>query len=250
MNMNMTFNADRVALVTGAGRGIGKAIAEQLGKTGMMVICVSKSNTCEAVAREIIENGGRAEAYPVDVSNAAEVEALCTQLLEKYGQIDVLVNNAGITRDGLLMKMSEKDWDEVISTNLSSIFYFTKHLVRPMTKSRWGRIINISSVVGIMGNPGQFNYCAAKAGVIGATKSVAKEVAARGITANAVAPGFIQTDMTEGLSDAVVQNIMSAVPMKKMGTANDIASIVLFLASEEAGYITGQVFAVDGGMVM
>ena len=161
-----------------------------------------------------------------------------------------MINNAGITRDGLLLRMKDEDWDAVIGTNLSSAFYWTKGLLRPMTKKRWGRIINISSVVGLIGNAGQFNYCAAKGGMIGATKSIAKEVASRGITANAVAPGFIKTDMTNGLDDKTKEMISTTIPLKRMGEAEDIANAVKFIASEEAGYITGQVFSVDGGMVM
>lgn len=248
--MQLTFQSDRVALVTGAGRGIGKAIATTLANAGITVICVSKSNTCQAVAAEINQNGGKAFAYEVDVSDSKAVESLCNQLTELHNGIDILVNNAGITKDGLLMRMSDEDWDDVIATNLSSAFYFTKHLVRPMTKKRWGRIINISSVVALIGNPGQFNYCAAKAGLIGATKSIAKEVAQRNVTANAIAPGFIQTDMTNVLDPKISENILTSIPMRKMGNPQDIANAVAFLASEESSYITGQVFAIDGGMVM
>lgn len=248
--MKLRFEEGRVALVTGAGRGIGKSIAKMLGAAGVNVLCVSKSGTCEAVAAEIVAEGGRAKGYQVDVSDAKAVSELCGVLLEEYGNIDILVNNAGITRDGLLMKMSDEDWDSVISTNLSSAFYFTKALIRPMTKKRWGRIINISSVVGVMGNAGQYNYSAAKAGLIGATKSVAKEAAARGVTANVVAPGFIETDMTGELGDKVKEGILGSIPLKRMGAPEDIAGAVMYLASENGGYVTGQVFAVDGGMVM
>ena len=247
--MILSFN-DKTALVTGASRGIGKAIAKALGAQGVKVLCVSKSDACEAVAEEIKQAGGNAFAYSVDVSDKVAVAKACEGILIEHECVDILVNNAGITRDGLLLRMSDGDWDDVIGTNLSSVFYWTKGLLRPMTKKRWGRVINISSVVGIMGNPGQFNYCAAKAGVIGATKSLAKEVAGRNITANVIAPGFIKTDMTEGLSDEVTEGIKKMIPLKRMGEVEDIANAVLFIASEQASYITGQVFSIDGGMVM
>lgn len=248
--MQLTFK-QRTALITGAGRGIGKAIAKALARENIKVICVSKSSSCEATAQEIQNEGGNAQAYPVDVANAQSVDEVCLKILDENEQVDILVNNAGITRDGLLLRMSNEDWDSVIQTNLSSVFYWIKGLLRPMTKQRWGRIINISSVSGIMGNPGQFNYCAAKAGMIGATKSLAKEVASRNVTANVVAPGFIETDMTsELLSGKMQEGILNAIPLKRVGKAEDIASMVTYLASEEAGYITGKVFSIDGGMVM
>ncbi|MGC6424621.1 MAG: 3-oxoacyl-[acyl-carrier-protein] reductase [Lentimonas sp.] len=241
----------KIALVTGAGRGIGKAIAELLATQGNHVICVSRSaGSCGAVAEAINASGGSAESLALDVANKEAVEAACEQLLEKHGNIDILINNAGITRDGLLFRMSDEDWDAVIDTNLSSCFTFIKHLARPMTRKRWGRIINMASVIGLTGNAGQANYAAAKAGMIGLTKSLAKEFAARNVTVNAVAPGFIATDMTAELNEKQQEAIVGIIPMKRMGTAADIAHTTAFLVSEEAGYITGQVFTVDGGMVM
>lgn len=247
--MSLTFN-NRIALVTGAGRGIGRAIAKNLAASGVKVICVSKSNNCESVVAEIKASGGDAVAYQVDVSDAQAVAAACEAILAQYEGIDILVNNAGITRDGLLLRMSDEDWNAVLATNLSSCFYWSKGLLRGMTKKRWGRIINISSISGVMGNAGQFNYCAAKAGMIGATKSLAKELAGRSITVNAVAPGFIETDMTGGMDQAVLETMKKMIPLKRLGTPEDIAHAVNFIASEESGYITGQVFIIDGGIVM
>lgn len=247
--MSLTFN-NRIALVTGAGRGIGRAIAKNLAASGIKVLCVSKSNNCESVVNEIKASGGDAVAYQVDVSDSQAVASACESILNQYECVDILVNNAGITRDGLLLRMSDEDWNAVLATNLSSCFYWSKGLLRGMTKKRWGRIINISSISGVMGNPGQFNYCAAKAGMIGATKSLAKEVAGRNITVNAVAPGFIETDMTGGMDQAVLETMKKMIPLKRMGSPEDIANAVSFIASEESGYITGQVFTVDGGIVM
>lgn len=241
----------KIALVTGAGRGIGKSIALRLAGKGHHVVCVSRSeDSCGAVADTINAEGGSAEAVALDVADKAAVKAACEQMLEKHGTIDILVNNAGITRDGLLFRMSDEDWDDVIATNLSSCFSFIKHLARPMTHKRWGRIINMSSVIGQTGNAGQANYAAAKAGMLGLTKSLAKEFAARNVTVNAVAPGFIATDMTADLNEKQQESIVGIIPMKRMGEVSDIAATTEFLTSEEAGYITGQVFTVDGGMVM
>ncbi len=241
----------KVALVTGAGRGIGKNIAQLLAQKGLHVICVSQSaGSCGSVADAINADGGSAESLAVDVSDRKAVQAAAEGFLEKHGTVDILVNNAGITRDGLLFRMSDDDWDDVISTNLTSCFSWIKYLARPMTRKRWGRIINISSVIGLTGNAGQANYAAAKAGMLGLTKSLAKEFAARNVTVNAVAPGFISTDMTAELNEKTQDAIVGMIPMKRMGKSEDIAHTTAFLASDEAGYITGQVFTVDGGMVM
>jgi 3-oxoacyl-[acyl-carrier protein] reductase len=240
----------RVALVTGAGRGIGKAIAERLAAHGHTVLCVSKSDTCVAVAQAILDKGQKAKAYQVDVADPVAVAKACEQIISEYGAVEILVNNAGITRDKLVMAMSETEWNDVLSTNLSSAFYWVKGLVRPMTRKRWGRIISISSVTGVQGNAGQANYAAAKAGLHGLTMTLARELAGRSITANAVAPGFITTDMTAELSDEIKQKILSFIPLARFGSVTDIAAMVDYLASEEGGYITGQVFSVDGGMAI
>jgi 3-oxoacyl-[acyl-carrier protein] reductase len=248
----LTFT-NRTALVTGAGRGIGRAIAETLARSGVSVICVSKSaESCGAAAAAINQAGGRARALAVDVADGAAVAKAAEALLSEIPVIDILVNNAGITRDGLLFRMSDADWDDVIATNLSSCFHWTKHLARPMARARWGRVVNITSVSGIMGNAGQANYSAAKAGMIGFTKALAREFASRSVTVNAVAPGFIKTDMTTEFvsKPELAAKILEAVPLRRFGEASDIANMCAYLCSEEAGYVTGQVFTVDGGMAM
>ena len=243
----------RTALVSGAGRGIGKAIAETLARQGVTVICVSKSaDSCGATAAALIAAGGKAKALAVDVADGAAIAQASESLLAEFPKIDILVNNAGITRDGLLFRMSDADWNDVIATNLSSCFHWTKYLARPMSRARWGRIVNITSVSGIMGNAGQANYSAAKAGMIGLTKTLAREFAGRSVTVNAVAPGFIKTDMTTEFVNQpeIAAKVLEAVPLKRFGEAADVANLAAYLCSEEAGYITGQVFAVDGGMAM
>lgn len=240
------------ALVTGAGRGIGKAIALELAAKGAFVI-VNYNGSKEAAEQTVAEikaAGGDAIAYQCSVSDYKACGAMITALIKEYAHIDILVNNAGITRDGLLMKMSEEDFDAVINTNLKGCFNTIRHMSRYFLKQRAGKIINISSVSGILGNAGQANYSASKAGVIGLTKAVARELASRGINVNAVAPGFVETDMTDALSDSVKENLKSQIPLGKIGHPQDIAKAVAFLASPDANYITGQVLSVDGGMAI
>ena len=240
------------ALVTGAGRGIGKAIALELAANGAFVI-VNYNGSKEAAEQTVAEikaAGGDAIAYQCSVSDYEACGAMITALIKEYAHIDILVNNAGITRDGLLMKMSEEDFDAVINTNLKGCFNTIRHMSRYFLKQRAGKIINISSVSGILGNAGQANYSASKAGVIGLTKAVARELASRGINVNAVAPGFVETDMTDALSDSVKENLKSQIPLGKIGHPQDIAKAVAFLASPDANYITGQVLSVDGGMAI
>jgi 3-oxoacyl-[acyl-carrier protein] reductase len=243
---------NQVAVVTGAGRGIGHAIAVRLAKEGARVASVSRTESnAQKTADEI--NSSRADAakaYAVDVADQAAVQNAAAQIFEDFGRVDILVNNAGVTRDGLSMRMSMEDWDTVLNTNLKGAFNFTQAVMRPMIKQRSGRIINISSIAGLTGNAGQANYSASKAGLIGLTKTLARELASRGITVNAVAPGLIETDMTTVLSDEIRQAILQKVPLGKLGEPDDIAGAVAYLASSEAKYITGQVLTVDGGMVM
>lgn len=243
---------NQIAVVTGAGRGIGHAIAVRLASEGARLASVSRTESnAQRTADEI--NAARpdaAKAYAVDVSDHAAVQEVGARILEEFGRVDILVNNAGVTRDGLSMRMSVDDWDTVLNTNLKGAFNFVQAIQRPMIKQRSGRIINISSVIGLIGNAGQANYAASKAGLLGFTKSLAREMASRGITVNALAPGLIETDMTSVLSDEIRKNILSRIPLGSLGQPEDIASAVAFLASKEAKYITGQVLAVDGGMVM
>src|SRR5256885_10751752 len=242
----------QVAIVTGAGRGIGRTIALRLANEGARVACVSRSEENATKTKNEINDtrSDAARAYAVDVADHAAVQKIGARILEDFGRTDILVNNAGVTRDALAMRMSVEDWNSVIETNLRGAFSFTQAIIRAMTKQRNGRIVTISSVIGLMGNAGQTNYAASKAGLIGLTKSLARELASRNITVNAVAPGFVITDMTVGLSDQVKDTIHSKIPLGRTGTPDDIASAVAFLASAEAGYITGQVLCVDGGIVM
>jgi 3-oxoacyl-[acyl-carrier protein] reductase len=248
---NMRFE-NQVAVVTGAGRGIGHAIAVRLAKEGARVASVSRTESnAQKTADEINSlRADAAKAYAVDVADQAAVQKAAAQIFEDFGRVDVLVNNAGVTRDGLSMRMSMEDWDTVMNTNLKGAFNFIQAVMRPMIKQRSGRIINISSIAGLTGNAGQANYSASKAGLIGLTKTLARELASRGITVNAVAPGLIETDMTTVLSDEIRQAILQKVPLGKLGEPDDIAGAVAYLASPEAKYITGQVLTVDGGMVM
>ncbi len=243
---------DQAAIVTGAGRGIGHAIAVRLASEGARIACVSRSEeNAKRTADELnMLRADSAKDYAVDVADHAAVQKTGAQILEDFTKIDILVNNAGVTRDGLAMRMSVEDWDTVINTNLRGAFNFTQAIIRAMIKQRSGRIINITSVIGLIGNAGQTNYAASKAGLIGFTKSLARELASRNITVNAVAPGFITTDMTAGLSDEIKKTIQSQIPLGKTGAPEDVASAVAFLASAEASYITGQILCVDGGMVM
>lgn len=242
----------KVALVTGASRGIGRAIALKLAAEGAKVAINFAGSTAkaEAVKAEIEERGGEAILVQASVADPAAVEEMVQKVVEAFGRIDILVNNAGITRDGILIRMKDEDFEAVLDTNLKGVFYCTKAVAKLMMKQRSGRIVNMSSVVGLIGNAGQTNYAAAKAGVIGFSKSAAKELAARGVTVNMVAPGFINTDMTANLPDKVREATLEGIPMKKMGSPENIADTVAFLVSDGASYITGQVINVDGGMVM
>ena len=243
--------ANQIAVVTGAGRGSGRAIALKFATEGADVVCVSRTQeNSEKVAAEIRALGRKAWAFAVDVADSAAVSAAAEKILAEAGKVDILVNNAGVTRDGLVMRMSDADWDTVLDTNLKGAFLVTKAFSRAMIKARTGRIINISSVIGLIGNAGQSNYAASKAGLIGFTKSCAREFAGRGITVNAIAPGFIETDMTAELNEALRAEILKKIPLGCLGQSDDIAAAALYLAGVSGRYVTGQVLTVDGGMVM
>ena len=240
----------RIALVTGASRGIGRAIAIRLAGQGATVVAAARGENAAGTVHEITASGGKAESASLDVSDAAASEAFVSGALERHGRIDVLVNNAGIAKDQLLLRMDRREWDDVIGTNLTSAFTLTQAVLKPMIRQRSGRIISISSVVGQAGNPGQANYAASKAGLIGFSKAVAQEVASRNVTVNVIAPGLIESDMTRLIAENAKDQWQSKIPLKRMGTSDDIAWAVCFLASNEAAYITGQVLAVNGGMYM
>ena len=243
--------ANQIAVVTGAGRGIGRAIALKFAEAGADIVCVSRTaENSEKVANEVRAVGRKAWAHAVDVAESAAVEAAAEKILAEAGRVDILVNNAGVTRDGLLMRMSDADWDTVLNTNLKGAFLFTRAFTRAFLKQRSGRILNVASVIGLIGNAGQCNYAASKAALIGFTKSVAKEFASRGVTANVLAPGFIETDMTAVLNEQLRAEVLKRIPLNALGQPEDIAQAALFLASPGARYITGQVLTVDGGMVM
>jgi 3-oxoacyl-[acyl-carrier protein] reductase len=241
----------RKSVVTGASQGIGEAIARDLAEHGAEVILVDiQEQKLNEVARGIEDNNGKAVAYEVDVSQLEQVSGIVQTMIQNHGAIHHLVNNAGITRDNLLMRMKEDEWDLVMAVNLKGVFNFSKSLIRHMISNHYGRIVNISSVVGLMGNPGQTNYSASKAGVVGFTKSLAREVASRGITVNAVAPGYIETSMTDNLPEAAKNQFLDFIPMRRFGTPQEVAQIVRFLLSDEAAYITGQIININGGMFM
>ena len=241
----------RVALVTGGSRGIGLAVAERLAGDGAgVVICARNIDRAKTAAAQLKDRGLDVEAFQADVADSDSVAKLVKEVLSRYSRIDILVNNAGVTADALLLRMSDQQWNSVIKTNLTGVFHCTKLVAKTMLKQRWGRIVNISSIVGVVGNPGQANYAASKAGIIGFTKSIASELASRNITANVVAPGFILTDMTEGLPEDAKSALLDRIPVSRFGTAEEVAHVVGFLASGAAAYITGQVIQVDGGMAM
>lgn len=241
--------SDQVALVTGSSQGLGKAMAAALARNGAKVACIARNadKLAETVSL-ITEAGGTAEAYSCDVQDRESVDKVVDDVVEKWGQLDILVNNAGITRDTLLPRMSDQEWDDVLQTNLRGCFLFARAASRYMMRARYGRIINISSVSGLIGNPGQTNYSASKAGMIGLTRSLSRELAGRKVTINAVAPGFIESEMTKTLGDVVIQEAKKRIPAKRLGTPEDVAAAVLFLAGPDASYVTGHVLTVDGGM--
>ena len=241
----------KTAIVTGASQGIGKTIAIEMAKSGAIVFCLARNKEAlDATIKKITENGGKATAFSCDISNNDDFKTIILNIVKEYGSIDILVNNAGITKDNLLMRMSDDQWDDVLNINLKGSFTCTRSVIKHMMKKKFGRIINITSIVGITGNAGQANYAASKSGLIGLTKSIAKEVASRGITANCVAPGWIETSMTDQLSTEVKNKFLSQIPTGKIGQSKDIANTVIFLASDEASYITGQTITVDGGRII
>lgn len=242
---------DKVAVITGGARGIGKEIALAFARAGAhCVLCDMNKDELEAAIKDVEAAGSQALAVELNVVSLAQCEAMVNKIIDKFGKIDILINNAGITKDGLLLRMREEDWDAVLAVNLKGTFNCTKAAIRVMLKQRYGRIVNVASIIGVMGNAGQANYAASKAGIIGFTKSVAKEVASRNITVNAIAPGFIATKMTDVLSEDVKTAMLKQIPLARFGTPEDVARLVLFLASDDAGYITGQVVQIDGGMLM
>ncbi|MEW6771482.1 MAG: 3-oxoacyl-[acyl-carrier-protein] reductase [Bacillota bacterium] len=247
MNLN-----DRIAVITGASRGIGRAVAEALARAGAGVVLnyASRAEDALAVAAGIRDCGGRAEVFQADVSRPDQAAALVDFAVSAFGRLDILVNNAGITRDSLLLRMKDEDWDAVIGVNLKGAFNCARAAARIMMKARWGRIINISSIVGLVGNAGQANYAAAKAGLVGFTKAVARELGSRNVTVNAVAPGYIRTEMTAGLPEAVKKQLQERIVLGRLGEPEEVANLVVFLASDLAGYITGQVIVIDGGMAL
>ena len=241
----------KVAVVTGGARGIGRALTDAFAREGAKVVISGRDEGVLEQARcAVVAGGAEAIAVRADVSQEADADALCDRALEAFGRADILVNNAGVTRDGLLLRMKDADWEQVLATNLTGAFHCIRAFAKPMMKQRWGRIVNVSSVVGLTGNAGQANYAASKAGLLGLTKAVAKELASRHITVNAVAPGFIETAMTDALTDKVREGLLAQIPMGRLGKPEDVARAVAFLCSEDAAYVTGQVLTVDGGMVM
>ena len=243
--------SNKIAIVTGASRGIGSTIAHNLSKAGAKIALISRNiDALKSVEAEIKSNDGDAISIAADVSNLESFTDAVNQVVEMWGTVDILINNAGITRDNIIMRLKEEDWDAVIDINLKGCFNGIKAVTRPMMKARCGRIVNITSVIGLMGNSGQSNYAASKAGILGLTKSIAKELGSRNITGNAIAPGYIQTEMTDNLDETSIDNLMKSIPLQRLGQPQEIANLVCFLASDEAAYITGQTLNVDGGMVM
>ncbi len=243
--------ANQVALVTGASRGIGRKVAEELASQGAYVVLASRSQAeVEAAAQEIREKGGEALAVQMDVGQIDQVRGALSSIKDKVEKVDILINNAGIARDNLLLRMKDEEWDQVLRTNLDGLFYVTREVVTGMVRQRYGRVINITSVVAQMGNPGQVNYVSSKAGIIGFTKALAREVASRNITVNAIAPGFIETDMTTEMGQKMKDELRGSIPLKRLGSVEDVAYGVLFLAAKEAGYVTGHVLNINGGMYM